>query len=159
MSLSLFLFPKPFFFQTEISKRLSAIIAQVVPYLSQEHQQQVATAVERAKQITITELNAVIGQQRSDLPRLLQQMHAQQLPGHAGAPPIPLNMPHPGLPALGAPAGSAAAGAAAGAGPLGLGNPPPQHSLAILNKADVHRPEETKSNSGISVSDQDRHVS
>jgi len=66
-----------------------------VPFLSQEHQQQVLTAVERAKQITMSELNAVIGQQR-DLPRILQQMHAQQLPG--GAPPtIPIAMHHPGL--------------------------------------------------------------
>lgn len=47
--------------QTEISKRLNAIIAQIVPFLAAEHQQQVATAVERAKQITMTELNAVIG--------------------------------------------------------------------------------------------------
>ncbi|EFX74135.1 groucho-like protein, partial [Daphnia pulex] len=47
--------------QTEIAKRLNAIIAQVLPFLSQEHQQQVASAVERAKQVTMTELNAVIG--------------------------------------------------------------------------------------------------
>lgn len=47
--------------QTEISKRLSALINQLVPFLSQEHQQQVLTAVERAKQITMSELNAVIG--------------------------------------------------------------------------------------------------
>ncbi|XP_045512303.1 protein groucho-like isoform X8 [Pieris brassicae] len=36
--------------QTEIAKRLSAIIGQVLPFLAQEHQQQVASAVERAKQ-------------------------------------------------------------------------------------------------------------
>lgn len=67
--------------QTEISKRLSALINQLVPFLSQEHQQQVSfntaaiksvniklvfrskvlSAVERAKQITMSELNAVIG--------------------------------------------------------------------------------------------------
>lgn len=47
--------------QTEISKRLNAIIAQIVPFLQAEHQQQVATAVERAKQISMTELNTVIG--------------------------------------------------------------------------------------------------
>lgn len=47
--------------QTEISKRLNAIITQIVPFLQSEHQNQVATAVERAKQITMTELNAVIG--------------------------------------------------------------------------------------------------
>ena len=49
------------FLQTEIVKRLSAIVGQVLPFLSQEHQQQVATAVERAKQVTMAELNSVIG--------------------------------------------------------------------------------------------------
>ncbi|XP_055877467.1 transducin-like enhancer protein 1 isoform X2 [Biomphalaria glabrata] len=67
--------------QTEIAKRLNAICAQVIPFLSQEHQQQVAAAVERAKQVTMQELNAIIG------------MQAQHLP-HAHAPPIPLT-PHP----------------------------------------------------------------
>lgn len=47
--------------QTEIAKRLNAICAQVIPFLSQEHQQQVAAAVERAKQVTTTELHAIIG--------------------------------------------------------------------------------------------------
>eukprot|EP00731_Ephydatia_muelleri_P014487 Em0008g207a len=47
--------------QTEIAKRLNAICAQVIPFLSQEHQQQVAAAVERAKQVTMTELNAIMG--------------------------------------------------------------------------------------------------
>lgn len=50
-----------FILQTEIAKRLSAIIGQVLPFLAQEHQQQVASAVERAKQVTMTELNAIIG--------------------------------------------------------------------------------------------------
>ncbi|XP_028169545.1 protein groucho-like isoform X13 [Ostrinia furnacalis] len=48
--------------QTEIAKRLNAIIAQVLPFLAQEHQQQVASAVDRAKQVTMSELNAIIGQ-------------------------------------------------------------------------------------------------
>lgn len=48
-------------FQMEISKRLNAIIGQILPFLSQEHQQQVATTVERAKQITVTELNNIVG--------------------------------------------------------------------------------------------------
>ncbi|XP_049821716.1 transducin-like enhancer protein 4 isoform X2 [Aethina tumida] len=132
--------------QTEIAKRLNAIIAQILPFLSQEHQQQVATAVERAKQVTMTELNAIIGQQRPDLPRLLQQMHAQQLPAHA-APPIPM-MPHPGL---GAPPSSAAS-------LLGLsGALPAQHPLQMLaSKPDIHRPDDVKSNSGIN-SAEERH--
>jgi hypothetical protein len=33
----------------------------VIPFLSQEHQQQVAAAVERAKQVTTSELHAIIG--------------------------------------------------------------------------------------------------
>ncbi|KAK1897467.1 Transducin-like enhancer protein 4, partial [Dissostichus eleginoides] len=44
----------------EIVKRLSAICAQIIPFLSQE--QQVVQAVERAKQVTMAELNAIIGQ-------------------------------------------------------------------------------------------------
>ena len=40
---------------------MSAIIGQVLPFLSQEHQQQVATAVERAKQVTMSDLNSVVG--------------------------------------------------------------------------------------------------
>ncbi|XP_052793806.1 transducin-like enhancer protein 4 isoform X7 [Mya arenaria] len=85
--------------QTEIAKRLNAICAQVIPFLSQEHQQQVAAAVERAKQVTMTELNAIIG----------QQMQAQHLP-HAHAPPIPMG-PHPaGLQPPGLPVSSAGMG-------------------------------------------------
>lgn len=47
--------------QMEIAKRLNTILAQIMPFLSQEHQQQVAQAVERAKQVTMTELNSIIG--------------------------------------------------------------------------------------------------
>ena len=46
--------------QTEICKRLDAIIRQVLPFLNGEHQQQVAVAIERAKQITMTELTALM---------------------------------------------------------------------------------------------------
>ncbi|XP_075216976.1 TLE family member transcriptional corepressor groucho isoform X3 [Lycorma delicatula] len=114
--------------QTEIAKRLNAIIAQVLPFLSQEHQQQVATAVERAKQVTMTELNAIIGQQQG-LQQLLQQIHAQQLPhcppgvpaaAHAGAPGVGLlgfppgaAPPHPLVKAADLHAAAAAAAAAA----------------------------------------------
>ncbi|KAL0271666.1 UNVERIFIED_CONTAM: hypothetical protein PYX00_008686 [Menopon gallinae] len=133
--------------QTEIAKRLNAIIAQILPFLSQEHQQQVATAVERAKQVTMTELNAIIGQQRPDLPRLLQQMHAQQLPHAAHAPPIPM-MPHPGLP--GPPT--------TGAGLLGaLGGPAP-HPLSILAAKPELNSDHVKYNSGLNSSEE-RHRS
>ncbi|KAA8589961.1 hypothetical protein FQN60_013326, partial [Etheostoma spectabile] len=72
----------------EIVKRLSAICAQIIPFLSQEHQQQVVQAVERAKQVTMAELNAIIGQQQ-----------LQHLSHHA--PGIPLT-PHPSGLSLGA---------------------------------------------------------
>nr|XP_056701618.1 transducin-like enhancer protein 1 [Euleptes europaea] len=68
--------------QTEIAKRLNVICAQLIPFLSQEHQQQVVQAVERAKQVTMAELNMAIG----------HQLQAQHLTHHA--PPIPLT-PHP----------------------------------------------------------------
>nr|XP_033810893.1 transducin-like enhancer protein 2 isoform X2 [Geotrypetes seraphini] len=48
--------------QAEIAKRLSAICAQIIPLLTQEHQHQVVQAVERAKQVTMGELNTAIGQ-------------------------------------------------------------------------------------------------
>uniref|UniRef100_A0A8D2NE63 Groucho/TLE N-terminal Q-rich domain-containing protein n=1 Tax=Zonotrichia albicollis TaxID=44394 RepID=A0A8D2NE63_ZONAL len=47
--------------QAEIVKRLSAICAQIIPFLTQEHQQQVLQAVERAKQVTMGELNTIVG--------------------------------------------------------------------------------------------------
>lgn len=64
-------------------------------------------------------------------------MHAQQMPvGHA-PPGLPLNMPHPGLPP-----GALAA--------------PPQHPLAMLGKSDLHRPDDAKSTSGLSATEE-RH--
>ncbi|GAB5567519.1 transducin-like enhancer protein 2 isoform X2 [Prionailurus iriomotensis] len=45
--------------QAEIVKRLSGICAQIIPFLTQE--QQVLQAVERAKQVTVGELNSLIG--------------------------------------------------------------------------------------------------
>ncbi|NXN12393.1 TLE2 protein, partial [Indicator maculatus] len=67
--------------QAEIVKRLSAICAQMIPFLTQEHQQQVLQAVERAKQVTMGELNSIVGQQQ-----------LQHLSHHAS--PIPLTS-HP----------------------------------------------------------------
>ncbi|CAG2122461.1 unnamed protein product, partial [Medioppia subpectinata] len=102
--------------QTEIAKRLNAIIAQILPFLSQEHQQQVASAVERAKQVTMTELNAIIG----------QQIHAQQLSSaHSHGPPMPM-MPHPALAGLQPPVSAAAAAA------LAAGLPPSSSAAGLL---------------------------
>ncbi|CAH8847512.1 unnamed protein product [Trichobilharzia szidati] len=53
--------------QMEIAKRLSAILTQVLPFLSQEHQSQVLSAVERAKQVTMQELNSVLAAQIEDV--------------------------------------------------------------------------------------------
>ncbi|XP_054010000.1 protein groucho-like isoform X2 [Hylaeus anthracinus] len=108
--------------QTEIAKRLNAIIVQLLPFLAQEHQQQVANAVERAKQVTTTELNAIIGQQQG-LQQLLQQIHAQQLPHGA----VVGGLPPGGL--LGF-AGAAAAAAAAVVPPHLA--PPPHPSAAAV---------------------------
>uniref|UniRef100_A0A8C2ZTW3 TLE family member 2, transcriptional corepressor a n=1 Tax=Cyclopterus lumpus TaxID=8103 RepID=A0A8C2ZTW3_CYCLU len=86
--------------QTEIAKRLNVICAQLIPFLSQEHQQQVVQAMERAKQVTMGELNASIGVR--GLPPLphSQQLQAQHLSQHAqGLPmgPHPSGLSHPGL--------------------------------------------------------------
>ncbi|XP_040844757.1 transducin-like enhancer protein 4 isoform X19 [Ochotona curzoniae] len=94
--------------QAEIVKRLNAICAQVIPFLSQEHQQQVVQAVERAKQVTMAELNAIIG----------QQLQAQHL-SHGHGLPVPLT-PHPSglqppaIPPIGGSAGLLALSSALG---------------------------------------------
>jgi len=117
--------------QTEICKRLDAIIRQVLPFLSGEHQQQVALAVDRAKQITITELNAVMQAAGGGIPGLPPGMPP---PGTPGLPPGLTGLPgippvsmaggllslaggHPGLP----PTSSATAMAQAAAAAAGLG--------------------------------------
>uniref|UniRef100_A0A8C5JMJ2 TLE family member 3, transcriptional corepressor n=1 Tax=Junco hyemalis TaxID=40217 RepID=A0A8C5JMJ2_JUNHY len=83
------------FSRTEIAKRLNTILAQIMPFLSQEHQQQVAQAVERAKQVTMTELNAIIGVRGlPNLPLTQQQLQAQHLSHAAHGPPVQLP-PHP----------------------------------------------------------------
>uniref|UniRef100_A0A669B4T0 Transducin-like enhancer protein 1 n=1 Tax=Oreochromis niloticus TaxID=8128 RepID=A0A669B4T0_ORENI len=86
--------------QTEIAKRLNVICAQLIPFLSQEHQQQVVQAMERAKQVTMGELNASIGVR--GLPPLphSQQLQAQHLSQHAQGLPVgphPSGLPHPSL--------------------------------------------------------------
>ncbi|XP_045538920.1 protein groucho isoform X9 [Papilio machaon] len=114
--------------QTEIAKRLSAIIGQVLPFLAQEHQQQVASAVERAKQVTMSELNAIIGQQQQQgLQQLLQQIHAS-----AG-------LPH-GVGGAGALLGAGGLLFAPGAGP----HPPPPHLPPPAHKVELPPPADIK---------------
>ncbi|KAG7509645.1 amino-terminal enhancer of split-like [Solea senegalensis] len=80
--------------QAEIVKRLNGICAQVLPYLSQEHQQQVMGAIERAKQVTPPEMNSIIRQQ-------LQVQHLSQLQGLAlPVTPLPLGLTPPSLPTV-----------------------------------------------------------
>ncbi|VTJ73433.1 Hypothetical predicted protein [Marmota monax] len=96
--------------QAEIVKRLSGICAQIIPFLTQEHQQQVLQAVERAKQVTVGELNSLIGQ--------------LQPPSHH-APPVPLTPRPAGL------VGSSATGLLALSGALAA-----QAQLAAAAKED-----------------------
>ncbi|XP_067351951.1 transducin-like enhancer protein 3-B isoform X6 [Channa argus] len=121
--------------QTEIAKRLNAILAQIMPFLSQEHQQQVAQAVERAKQVTMTELNAIIGQQQPPhgvYPPFMQQLQAQHLSHAAHGPPVQL--PHPsGLQPPGIPPVTAA-----GSGLLALGALGSQAHLPVKDEKNHH---------------------
>ncbi|XP_066889218.1 transducin-like enhancer protein 2 isoform X7 [Kogia breviceps] len=98
--------------QAEIVKRLSGICAQIIPFLTQEHQQQVLQAVERAKQVTVGELNSLIGQQQ-----------LQPLSHHA--PPVPLTPRPAGL------VGGSATGLLALSGALAA-----QAQLAAIAKED-----------------------
>ncbi|XP_043189862.1 transducin-like enhancer protein 4 isoform X3 [Amphibalanus amphitrite] len=161
--------------QTEIAKRLNAILAQVMPFLSQEHQQQVASAVERAKQVTMAELNQIIGLQSmngsekdhelkmADQLRLLakqisQQMHAQQLP-HSHAPPLSM-MPHPGLAGPGLPPSTVASLL----GLTGLAGGQAGHPAALSNPKQDSSRDETKTSStvtggGLNSDDKNRNPS
>ncbi|XP_042334822.1 TLE family member 5 [Sceloporus undulatus] len=85
--------------QAEIVKRLNGICAQVLPYLSQEHQQQVLGAIERAKQVTAPELNSIIRQQLQA--HQLSQLQALALP----LTPLPVGLQPPSLPAVSASTG------------------------------------------------------
>uniref|UniRef100_A0A669EAQ9 TLE family member 3, transcriptional corepressor a n=1 Tax=Oreochromis niloticus TaxID=8128 RepID=A0A669EAQ9_ORENI len=123
---------------TEIAKRLNAILAQIMPFLSQEHQQQVAQAVERAKQVTMTELNAIIGQ---------QQLQAQHLSHAAHGP------PPPGIPPV----------TGSGSGLLALGALGSQAHLPVKDEKNhhdlEHRGEKKSSNNSISPSESLRTAS
>ncbi|XP_046494402.1 transducin-like enhancer protein 2 isoform X7 [Equus quagga] len=72
--------------QAEIVKRLSGICAQIVPFLTQEHQQQVLQAVERAKQVTVGELNSLIGSASPSPPESVVEEERPAGPGGNGKP-------------------------------------------------------------------------
>uniref|UniRef100_A0AAV2L2W1 Groucho/TLE N-terminal Q-rich domain-containing protein n=1 Tax=Knipowitschia caucasica TaxID=637954 RepID=A0AAV2L2W1_KNICA len=98
--------------QTEIAKRLNAILAQIMPFLSQEHQQQVAQAVERAKQ-------------------------QQHLSHAAHGPPVPLPGHPSGLQPPSLPPGLAP-GSAAAPGLLALGALGSQAHLPVKDEKNHH---------------------
>ena len=100
-----------------------------------------------------SQFSRFLQQQRPDLPRLLQQVHAQQLP------PGTAMGPHPGIPALPGlgPGAGLPVPTSASAALLGLGIPPAAaaggtaaHPLSMLTKPDLHRgqPDDLKHNGG-----------
>uniref|UniRef100_A0AAX7U446 Groucho/TLE N-terminal Q-rich domain-containing protein n=1 Tax=Astatotilapia calliptera TaxID=8154 RepID=A0AAX7U446_ASTCA len=114
-----------------------------------QHQQQVAQAVERAKQVTMTELNAIIGQ---------QQLQAQHLSHAAHGPPVQLP-PHPsGLQPPGIPPVTGS-----GSGLLALGALGSQAHLPVKDEKNhhdlEHRGEKKSSNNSISPSESLRTAS
>ncbi|XP_029139159.1 transducin-like enhancer protein 3 isoform X7 [Protobothrops mucrosquamatus] len=127
---------------TEIAKRLNTILAQIMPFLSQEHQQQVAQAVERAKQVTMTELNAIIGQQ-------FQAQHLSHAPHgpQVQLPPHPSGLPPPGIPPVtGSSSGLLALGTLGSQAHLAVKDEKHQHDLD-------HRDRDSSVNTSISPSE------
>ncbi|XP_032592906.1 protein groucho isoform X3 [Drosophila grimshawi] len=121
--------------QTEIAKRLNTLINQLLPFLQADHQQQVLQAVERAKQVTMQELNLIIG----------QQIHAQQVPG---GPPQPMGALNP-FGALGATMGLPH-------GPQGLLKAPPEHQRPDIKPMGLEGPAGAEERLRNSVSPADR---
>ncbi|XP_026844265.1 protein groucho isoform X3 [Drosophila persimilis] len=120
--------------QTEIAKRLNTLINQLLPFLQADHQQQVLQAVERAKQVTMQELNLIIG-----------QIHAQQVPG---GPPQPMGALNP-FGALGATMGLPH-------GPQGLPKAPPDHHRPDIKPTGLDGPAGAEERLRNSVSPADR---
>ena len=100
-------------------------------------------------------ISSTLQQQRPDISRLLQQMHAQQLPPGTA---IGAHPGLPGLPGLG-PAAGLPVPTSASAALLGLGLTPgaatapgttAAHPLSMLSKPELHRgqPDDLKSNGG-----------
>ncbi|XP_056269690.1 transducin-like enhancer protein 3-B isoform X2 [Pseudoliparis swirei] len=171
--------------QTEIAKRLNAILAQIMPFLSQEHQQQVAQAVERAKQVTMTELNAIIGvrglpnlpltQQppHSVYPAFMQQQLQAQHLSHAAhgpqvqLPPHPSGLQPPGMPPVtGAGSGLLALGALGSQAHLPVKDEKNHHDLEHRGPSSFHLPlanslkeRESSTNNSVSPSDSLRAAS
>uniref|UniRef100_A0AAQ6AGY4 Groucho/TLE N-terminal Q-rich domain-containing protein n=1 Tax=Amphiprion ocellaris TaxID=80972 RepID=A0AAQ6AGY4_AMPOC len=118
------------------------------------HQQQVAQAVERAKQVTMTELNAIIGQ---------QQLQAQHLSHAAHGPPVqlpphPSGLQPPGLPPVtGAGSGLLALGALGSQAHLPVKDEKNHHDLE--HRGEEHSLPHTLPNNSVSPSDSLRAAS
>uniref|UniRef100_A0AAR2KVK2 Groucho/TLE N-terminal Q-rich domain-containing protein n=1 Tax=Pygocentrus nattereri TaxID=42514 RepID=A0AAR2KVK2_PYGNA len=98
-----------------------------------QHQQQVAQAVERAKQVTMTELNAIIGVRGlPNLPLTQQQLQAQHLShaahGPVALPPHPSGLQPPGIPPV----------TGSGSGLLALGALGSQPHLSVKDEKNHH---------------------
>lgn len=125
--------------QTEIAKRLNTLINQLLPFLQADHQQQVLNAVERAKQVTMQELNLIIG----------QQIHAQQVPG---GPPQPMA----GLAPLAGPFGALGASMGLPHAPQGLLKAPTDHHRPDIKPTGLDGPAGAEERLRNSVSPADR---
>jgi hypothetical protein len=77
--------------QAEIAKRLNAICLQLIPFLQQEHQQQVASALERAKNVTPTEIQALLSSNPPAFPQLpnMSAIHGTSINFPGIFPPMP----------------------------------------------------------------------
>lgn len=82
--------------QKEIAKRLNNIILNILPIVSNDQQAQIASSVDRAKQVTPEELNTIVDQQMRE-----GYASAELHPSMAGAAGLPgLGRPMPGTPGL-----------------------------------------------------------
>uniref|UniRef100_A0A8C1MR36 TLE family member 3, transcriptional corepressor a n=1 Tax=Cyprinus carpio TaxID=7962 RepID=A0A8C1MR36_CYPCA len=119
-----------------------------------QHQQQVAQAVERAKQVTMTELNAIIGQQQLQAQHLSHAAH-----GPVALPPHPSGLQPPGIPPVtGSGSGLLALGALGSQPHLPMKDEKNHHDLEHRGKEQTHTLLSFKNNS-ISPSDSLRTTS
>ncbi|XP_029139160.1 transducin-like enhancer protein 3 isoform X8 [Protobothrops mucrosquamatus] len=111
--------------------------------MHKQHQQQVAQAVERAKQVTMTELNAIIGQQQFQAQHLSHAPHGPQVQ----LPPHPSGLPPPGIPPVtGSSSGLLALGTLGSQAHLAVKDEKHQHDLD-------HRDRDSSVNTSISPSE------
>lgn len=104
--------------QKEIAKRLNNIILNILPIVSSDQQAQIASSVDRAKQVSTDELNSIVDQQ-------LREGYASAELGH---PSMASGMPSlGGRPLPGGPSGAGLPGGLHGLPPSGGLHGPPMH--------------------------------